>query len=74
MSLLYEDESFKIRGAAFGVYKQLGCGHKEIVYQKAMSEAMIEKGLEVEREKRLPVFFNGKQVGTYTPDALLIRK
>lgn len=71
MSLLYEDESFKIRGAAFEVYKQLGCGHKEIVYQKAMSEAMMEKGLEVEREKRLPVFFNGKQVGTYTPDALV---
>lgn len=71
MSLLYEDESFKIRGAAFEVYKQLGCGHKENVYQKAMSQAMTDKGLEVEREKKLPVFFNGKQVGTYTPDALV---
>lgn len=74
MSLLYEDESSKIRDAAFEVYKQLGCGHKEVVYQKAMSVAMSDQGLEVEREKRLPVFFKGKQVEIYTPDAVVNKK
>ena len=44
VDLLYEQESYKIRGASFEVYKQLGCGHKEIVYQKALAVAMIGQG------------------------------
>ena len=40
VDLLYEDESYKIRGAAFTVYKQLGFSHKEIIYQKALAEAL----------------------------------
>jgi GxxExxY protein len=69
--LLYEKESFAIRGAAFNVYKQLGCGHKEVVYQRAYLDALIAKQLSVEKEKRLPVYFNGKVVGVYVPDFVI---
>ena len=68
MKLLYEQESYKIRGAAFKVYKQLGCGHKETVYQKAYYQSLVNQGLKTEREKRIPVIFENKKVGTYTPD------
>lgn len=35
-SLLYDEESFAIRGAVYEVYKQLGCGFLEGVYQEAL--------------------------------------
>ena len=71
MSLLYEEESYKIRGAVFEVYNQLGYGHKEIIYQKALAQTFANKGLVFETEKRLPVFFDGQKVGVYVPDFLI---
>jgi len=71
IDLLYEQESYKIRGAKFTVYKHLGFSHKEIVYQKALELAFIKQGLTVESEKRLPVLFENREVGVYTPDFLI---
>ena len=34
--LLYEDLTYKVRGAIFAVYNELGFGHKENIYQKAL--------------------------------------
>jgi GxxExxY protein len=34
--LIYEEESYKIRGACFEVYKDKGCGFLEAVYQECM--------------------------------------
>lgn len=74
MELLYKEESYKIRGSTFKVYKVLGCGHKESVYQRAFEQALTSQGLKVEREKRLPVIFEGKKVGIYVPDFLVEEK
>jgi GxxExxY protein len=71
MSLLFEKESYEIRGAAFEVYKKLGCGHKETVYQKALEITLKNKKLQVDREKQLPVYFDNKKVGVYVPDIVV---
>lgn len=34
--LLFEEESYILRGAAFQVYKEKGCGFLERVYQECM--------------------------------------
>lgn len=65
---LYEDLSYKIRGCAFGVYSVLGFGHKEMVYQKALAIELEKVHIPFEREKILPVIYEGKKVGTYKPD------
>ncbi len=65
---LYEDASYKLRGCVFRVYNTLGFGHKEGVYQKALAEEFLKSGLTFEREKTIPIIYNGKQVGTYRPD------
>ena len=44
---LYKDITYKIRGAVFTVKKNLGLGHKEVVYHKAL-EIEFEK-LEIGR-------------------------
>lgn len=69
--LLYEEESYLIRGACFSVYKQLRNTQKESVYQRALLIELQNMNLLVEREKRFPIFYNGKQVGFYTPDLVV---
>lgn len=42
--ILYREESYLIQGAIFEVYKELGCGFLEAVYQECLcSEFMIRK-------------------------------
>lgn len=69
--LLYEDITYKIRGAAFTVKKQLGLRHKEVVYQRAMEMEFKNLGLKFEREKSLDVYYGNKKVGTYQPDFIV---
>lgn len=59
--LLYKDESYIIQGGAFEIYKQFRNRHKEKVYLRAYVAYLQDKGLIVEREKQIPIFFNGKK-------------
>ena len=43
--LVYPELSFKIVGCAFEVYNELGYGHLEKYYQKALSVALKNKNL-----------------------------
>ena len=36
MELVYKDESYRIIGACFEVYKEMGCGFLEAVYQECL--------------------------------------
>jgi len=69
--LLYKEESYIIQGGAFEVYKQFRNRHKEIIYQRALVEYIRSKGLEVEKEKQIPIYFQDKKVGVYVPDAVV---
>ncbi len=66
--LLYENLTYKIRGAAFEVRKNIGLGHKEIVYQKALYEEFKKRSIQLEKEKIIDVVYNNKKIGTYQPD------
>jgi len=68
---LYSDLTYKIRGAIFEVYNNLGPGFKEITYQKALGDEFEKKGLKFEREKNLKVFYKNKSVGDYKPDFIV---
>ncbi len=73
-ALLYPEESYAIRGASFEVYTHFRNGHKEVIYQRAMMEALRQRGFAVEAEYQMPVFFNGKKIGSYTPDIVVAGK
>ena len=66
--LLYEDLTYKIRGSVFEVKKQIGLGHKETVYQKALAEELHKRGVKFESEKIINISYKNKKVGTYQPD------
>ena len=48
--LLYPELSYKIVGCAFEVFNEIGGGHKEIVYHKALAIAFTKVGLKFSDE------------------------
>jgi len=74
MSLLYEQESYIIRGVAFDIYKVFRNRHKEKIYQNAFYLGLKHKGLQIEKEKQIKIYYSGEKVGTYTPDFVVNRK
>ena len=69
--LLYEEITYKIRGAIFNVKKQLGLGHKEVIYQKALEKEFEKIGLSFEKEKSIEIKYDNKKIGTYRPDFII---
>ena len=56
---LYEDLTRKIIKACYTVHNELGCGFFEKVYQEALSIVLKEYEIPFEREKHLPISFQG---------------
>ncbi len=44
---LYQKETYQIRGACFWVWKEFGSAFKESVVDKALTEELKRRGLEV---------------------------
>lgn len=59
-NILYKDESFALMGAAFEVYKQLGKGFLEAVYQEALEYELHKRNIPFEKEKELQIFYDQK--------------
>ncbi len=68
---LYKDLTHKIIGAAFEVYKELGYGFLEKVYERALIYELRSQGLEVEGQKTIAVFYKGQSVRDYVVDLLV---
>ena len=70
-NLLYEEESYKIRGACFDVWKVFGGAFKERAIDKALTKSLAKRGLKVEEQKRINIYFENEKVGTYVPDKIV---
>ena len=53
------DITYKIRGAIFKVYNELGPGLLESVYEAALLYQLRKDGLQVESQKKLDVYYDG---------------
>lgn len=51
--------SYQIRGAIYDVYKTLGPGLLESVYEEALCYELEQRGLKVERQKQVPIVYKG---------------
>ncbi|MBI2123911.1 MAG: GxxExxY protein [Candidatus Wildermuthbacteria bacterium] len=68
---LYEEESYKIRGACFQVYNTLGGGIKEKIIERALSAELKGQGMEVGHQVRVPMSYRGEGIGIYIPDLVV---
>ena len=58
------DITYEIRGAIYDVYKELGPGLLESVYEEALCFELEKRGLNVERQKQVPVNYKGNVLKT----------
>ncbi len=64
----------RIIGCAMEVHKHLGNGFQEVVYQRALSIELDLQGLDHEREKEMPLYYKGNDIGTRRVDFFVMGK
>ena len=70
----YEQIGKKIIQASFEVHKELGPGLLESVYEICLAEELIQMGLGVERQVKLPVIYKGTELNKEFFIDLLVEK
>lgn len=66
------DITYEIRGAIYDVYKNLGPGLLESVYEEALTYELQKRGLKVERQKEVPIHYDGHVLHTQLRLDLLV--
>ena len=56
--------TYQIRGAVYDVYKALGPGLLESVYEEALAFELQQRGLKVERQKHVPIIYKDNVLKT----------
>ncbi len=69
--ILFKEESYEIVGAAIEVWKTLGYGFLEKVYENALAIELRERNCRVEQQKPVKVYYHGQVVGDYVADIVV---
>ena len=56
--------TYEIRGAIYDVYKEMGPGLLESVYEKSLCFELEQRGLNVERQVQVPIKYKGNMLKT----------
>jgi GxxExxY protein len=70
-SLLHRGLTDNVIRVFYDVYNELGFGFLESIYEEAMLIALREKGLDVEQQVPVPVWFRGRSLGTFEADLII---
>lgn len=69
--LLHGEETYRIRGACFEVYKEKGCGFLEAVYQECLELELGTQGISFVAQPELSLSYKGRTLKqTYKPDLI----
>ena len=60
--LIFEEESYAIRGAVYDVYKTLGPGFLEAVYQEALEKEMTIRDIPFKSQFEVGIFYKGEKL------------
>jgi GxxExxY protein len=73
--LIYKEESYKIIGACFEVYKEMGCGFLEPVYQECLEKELTLQGIPFDAQKIVELNYKGQKLDKiYKPDFFCFEK
>lgn len=72
--LLFAETTEQIIGAAFEVWKVLGYGFLEKVYENALVEELRQRNCKVQSQFEIEVFYKGAQIGHYVADLFVEEK
>src|SRR5262249_16771169 len=75
VEIIYKEESYRIIGACFEVYKVLGCGFLEEVYQEALEIELDLRGIPFRPQVGLSLDSKGRRLKKeYVPDFICFDK
>jgi GxxExxY protein len=73
--LLFEQETHRILGACFEVYKEKGCGFVEPVYQECLESELASQGIDFVTQKEIGLSYKGRTLKqTYRADFICFGK
>lgn len=73
--LIYKDESYQIQGAIFEVYREMGCGFLESVYQECLEKELRRRKIPFAAQQPLQLTYKGEPLQqTYRPDLICYGK
>jgi len=72
---IFKDETFAIRGAIFEVYREMGCGFLESVYQECLKREFSSQKIPFEPQRELELIYKGEPLTQkYKPDFICYGK
>jgi GxxExxY protein len=71
IELEHEELTNKIIGCAIEVHKKLGPGFLESIYENAFIIELQKRNLQVERQREVPIEYDGVEVGRHMLDLIL---
>ena len=66
--IIEKELSNLIMQVAFEVHNELGPGYPEAIYEEAMNRELTRRGVQLERQKDVEVFFKGEKIGSFQLD------
>ncbi|MEK9154755.1 MAG: GxxExxY protein [Patescibacteria group bacterium] len=69
--IIFPELSYKIVGASFNIFNELGWGLPEKDYQKALKEELDELGLSYKQEAYIPLQYKAINIGRYFADFIV---
>ncbi|MCF6218187.1 MAG: GxxExxY protein [Gammaproteobacteria bacterium] len=73
--LLFKDEAYAIQGAIFEVYREMGCGFLEAVYQECLQRELSDRNIPFVTQPILSLSYKGNNLEQrYQPDVICYDK
>ncbi len=73
--ILYKDECYQIQGAIFEVYREMGAGFLESVYQECLEKELSDHGVPYVSQPELELIYKGESLKQkYKPDLICYDK
>lgn len=74
-NIIYKDESYAIQGAIFEVYREMGCGFLESVFQECLEKEFSFRDIPFEPQSTTPIYYKGEKLKQkFTPDFICYNK
>ena len=73
--IVYKEECYQIQGAVFEVYKIMGCGFLEAVYQECLEKELKNRGIPFVSQPEIEISYKGDLLKQkYKPDFICYNK
>lgn len=74
-TMLYKEECYAIQGAIFEVYREMGCGFLEAIYQECLEKELRRQDIPFVAQKELQLTYKGQMLEqTYRADLICYDK